>query len=65
MTNVFIEPTEDGGYQIEFSDNTPPKGGFKTQAGAIEAAKKLGHKPLVARVRELNDKAKPDQWRSA
>ena len=38
---------------------------FKTQQEAIEWAKKQGHHPLVARVRHLNDKAKPGHWRTA
>jgi hypothetical protein len=38
---------------------------FKTQREAIEWAHKHGHSPLVARVRHLNDKRKPDHWRSA
>ena len=37
----------------------------KTQAQAIDWAKKNGHAPLVARVRHLNDKKKPDHWRAA
>lgn len=37
----------------------------KTQREAIDWAKGQGHKPLVARVRHLNDKKKPDHWRSA
>ena len=37
----------------------------KTQAEAITWARKEGHSPLVARVRDLNDKKKPDHWRSA
>jgi hypothetical protein len=36
----------------------------KTQQDAINWAKKEGHSPLVARVRHLNDKKKPDQWRA-
>ena len=35
----------------------------KTQQEAINWAKKHGHAPLVARVRHLNDKMKPDHWR--
>ena len=65
MANVFVEPIAAGGYQIEFTDGTAPKGGFSTQADAIAAAKKDGHKPVVARVRHLNDKDKPDHWRAA
>ena len=64
MPNVFVEPTSDGKYQIEFSDHTPSQGPFLTQEEAIHEAKRLGHHPLVARVRHLNDKSKPDQWRS-
>ena len=37
----------------------------KTQQEAIDWAKKQGHSPLVARVRHLNDKNKPDHWRAA
>ena len=37
----------------------------RTQADAIDWAKKHGHAPLVARVRHLNDKKKPDHWRAA
>lgn len=35
-----------------------------TQEAAIDWAKANGHSPHVARVRHLNDKKKPDQWRS-
>jgi hypothetical protein len=37
---------------------------FKTQYAAIEWAKKNGYRTHVARVRQLNDKKKPDYWRS-
>ena len=37
----------------------------KTQHEAIEWAKARGHSPLVARVRHLNDKKRPDHWRAA
>jgi hypothetical protein len=40
-------------------------GTFKTQHEAIAWAKSKGHAPLVARVRHLNDKKKPDHWRAA
>jgi hypothetical protein len=36
----------------------------KTQHEAIEWAKRNGHTPHVARVRNLNDKKKPDHWRA-
>ena len=35
------------------------------QEVAIEVARQDGHHPLVARVHELDDKAKPDHWRAA
>ena len=38
---------------------------FKTQREAIDWAKGNRHSPLVARVRNLNDKKKPDHWRAA
>jgi hypothetical protein len=36
-----------------------------TQREAIDWAKGQGHRPLVARVRHLNDKRNPDHWREA
>jgi hypothetical protein len=38
---------------------------FDTQEEAIDWAKAQGHSPLVARVRHLNDKKRPDHWRAA
>jgi hypothetical protein len=38
---------------------------FRSQQGAIAWAKSKGHRPLVARVRHLNDKKIPDHWRAA
>ncbi len=71
MANVFIEarpkgrpegtPIED--YVVEdHTDHVLTTS--KTQREAIEWAKKNGHSPLIARVRHLNDKKKPDQWRA-
>lgn len=37
----------------------------QTQRESIDWAKARGHSPLVARVRHLNDKKKPDHWRAA
>ena len=65
MPNVYVEPSPNGGYQIEFADSTPTIGSFKTQEEAIDKAKAMGHKPLVARVRHLNNKKIPDHWRAA
>ena len=72
MANVYIEerpkglqegqPIED--YVVEDHADHVLKT-FKTQDEAIEWAKKDGHHSLVARVRHLNDKKKPDHWRSA
>lgn len=72
MPNVYIEPKPTGRsegdpidhYVIEHANGTHHSGPFKTQAQAIEAAKRAGHQPLVSRVRVTN-KGKPDQWRSA
>lgn len=36
----------------------------RTQAEAIAWSKARGHSPHVARVRHLNDKKRPDQWRA-
>jgi hypothetical protein len=38
---------------------------FRTQREAIDWARSQGHAPLIARVRNVNDKKKPDHWRSA
>ena len=40
-------------------------GAFKKQHEALEWARKVGHRPLVARVRHRNDKKQPDHWRTA
>jgi hypothetical protein len=72
MANVYIEACPKG-----YREGTPitnfvvedhagsALGAFKTQRGAIEWAKSEGHSPLVARVRDVNDKKSPDHWRSA
>ena len=71
MANVYIEPRPKGrqegspidDYVVEdHADNVLKT--FKTQKEAIDWAKKEGHHPLVARVRHLNNKKMPDQWRS-
>ena len=72
MANVFVEPRPKGrpeGSPItdfvveDHADGELAK--FGTQHEAIAWAKQNGHNPLVARVRHLNDKKKPDHWRSA
>lgn len=72
MANVFVEarpkgrpegsPIED--YVVEdHADNVLKTS--STQREAIDWARSKGHTPLVARVRHLNDKKKPDHWRAA
>jgi len=73
MANVFVEPRpksrEEGaaitGYVVETAGDEVLAGPFGTQEEAIEVARKGGHHPLVARVRHLTDKKKPDHWRTA
>jgi hypothetical protein len=72
MANVYIEPRPKGrpegthieDYVVE-DDADHVLSTFRTQRDAIEWAKKEGHTPLIACVRLLNDKNKPDHWRSA
>ena len=75
MANVYVEPRPKGrpeGTKIEHyvleqeGDVKVPgsKDSYPTQAEAIEDAKRLGHKPLVAHVRNTN-KGNRDHWRSA
>jgi hypothetical protein len=67
MANVYVEARPKGrphgspidDYVVE--DHANHKlGTFKTQQEATDWAKKSKHHPLVARVRHLNDKKKPD-----
>jgi len=73
MQNVYIEPlpkarpegTAIDGYILEFAGDIKVSGiVHRKQEDAINEAKKGGHKPLVARVRNTN-KGNPDHWRSA
>jgi hypothetical protein len=71
MANTFIEPRPKGrkeGEPIEdYVVETASNGVLhitKTQEAAVERAQSNGHTPHVARVRHLNDKAKPDHWRA-
>jgi hypothetical protein len=71
MANVYVEARPKGrpegtaieGYVVEDHADSV-LGSFQTQAEAIEWAKKREHRPLVARVRHLNDKKNPDHWRA-
>lgn len=72
MANVYIEARPKGrpegsaihDYVVE-DQADDVLGTFKTQKEAIDWAKARGHRPLVARVRHLNDKKNPDHWREA
>jgi hypothetical protein len=72
MANVYIEPRPKGRAKESPIDDFVVEdhadhvlATFRTQHEAVDWAKKQGHHPLVARVRHLNDKKKPDHWRSA
>jgi hypothetical protein len=71
MPNVYVEARPKGrpegsaieGFVVEdHADHVPAT--FKTQREAIDWSTKQGHTPLIARVRHLNDKKKPDHWRA-
>jgi len=72
VANVYIEPRPKGRPEgTPIDDYVVEDGGdhvlktFNTQKEAIDWAKRQGHHPLVARVRHLNNKRMPDQWRDA
>jgi hypothetical protein len=71
MPNVYVEARPKGcpegsaieGFVVEdHADHVLAT--FKTQREAIDWSTKQGHAPLIARVRHLNDKKKPDHWRA-
>jgi hypothetical protein len=73
MANVYVEPQPSGRpegsaithYTLEYAHRarvTPTD--YQTQAAAVAEAKRLGHQPLIARVRNTN-KGNPDHWRAA
>jgi hypothetical protein len=73
MANVYVEPQPKGRpegspithYVLEYvNDVRVTNTDYRTQAEAVADAKRLGHKPLVARVRNTN-KGNPDHWREA
>lgn len=66
MTNVFVEPRPKGSPIEDFAVEDHADhvlATFKTQEEAIHWSRTHGYMPHVARVRHLNDKKKPDQWR--
>jgi hypothetical protein len=72
MGAVFIEPRPKGRPQGSHIDDYVVEDHadhvlqtFKSQREAIDRAKSEGYHPLVARVRQLNDKKVPDHWRAA
>ena len=73
MPNVYVEPEPKGRpegtaithYVLELANGARlNRDEYKTQAEAVSAAKRAGHQPLMARVRNT-EKGKPDHWRSA
>lgn len=73
MANVYVEPEPKGRpegspithYVLEYAHGARvTSANYSTQYEAITNAKKLGHQPLIARVRNT-DKGIPDHWRSA
>ena len=75
MTNVYEEPRPKGrpegskidDYVLEHANDGHVVGAqpsYSTQALAVADAKRLGHQPLIARVRNTS-KGNPDHWRAA
>jgi hypothetical protein len=73
MANVYVEPQPKGRpegspithYVLEYAHEARVTNtDYKTQADAVADAKRLGHRPLIARVRNT-DKGNPDHWREA
>ena len=73
MANVYVEPQPKGRpegsaithYVLEYAHEARVTyTDYRTQADAVADAKRLGRKPLVARVRNT-DKGNPDHWREA
>lgn len=73
MANVYVEPCPKGRpegsaithYVLEYAHGARvTTKDYPTQKEAIDDAKRLDHKPLIARVRNT-DKGNPDHWRAA
>ena len=73
MANVYVEPRPKGrpegtaitDYILEYAHEARVNNvDYRTQAEAVSDAKKLGHQPLIARVRNTS-KGNPDHWRPA
>jgi hypothetical protein len=73
MANVYVEPQPKSRdphapithYVLEYAHGVRfTLTNYPTQQEAVSDAKRLGHSPLVARVRNT-DKGNPDHWRAA
>jgi hypothetical protein len=66
LVNVYIEPRDNGqGFTVKYVGGQSVDGvNHRTQETAIAAARRAGHHPLVARVRNTV-RGNPDHWRSA
>jgi hypothetical protein len=73
MANVYVEPEPKGRpegtpithYVLEYAHHARVTNtNYSTQHEAVADAKRLGHSPLIARVRNT-DKGNPDHWRAA
>jgi hypothetical protein len=71
MPNVYVEPQPKGRpegtpithYVLEYAHGARVTNtDYRTQGEAVSDAKRLGHRPLIARVRHT-DKGNPDHWR--
>lgn len=73
MANVYVEPQPKSRdehapithFVLEYAHGARVTDtNYPTQHEAVSDAKRLGHSPLVARVR-VTDKGNPDHWRAA
>ena len=73
MPNVFVEPEPKGRpegtaithYVLELAHGDRlDQRNYSTQGEAVESARRQGHQPLIARVRNTR-KGNPDHWRAA
>jgi hypothetical protein len=73
MPNVYVEPQPKGRpegtaithYVLEYAHGARVTNtDYATQGEAVSDAKRLGHHPAIARVRNT-DKGNPDHWRAA
>ena len=65
MPNVYVEARPKGRPQESAMTILPRARDHQNTTGGNRVGEKEQFLPLVARVRHLNDKEKPDHWRSA